>query len=119
MKIDSGERSIPQLYSYIKYLHYSGLRANKYEFLFWQRVFQPLATLVMILLAIPFIFGPLRTVPMGLRIIAGAVTGLGFYIINQFTGPIAVVYQLSPLVVAIMPTLLVTALGIVLLLRAK
>lgn len=118
IKIDSDERSIPQLHSYIKYLHYSGLDASKSEFLFWQRIFQPLATLVMILLAIPFIFGPLRTVTMGMRIIAGAVTGLAYFIINQFLGPITTVFHLPPMLVALLPTLLVAALGTGLLLRS-
>ena len=119
LKISSNERSLPQLYSYIRYLHYSGLQTNKSEFLFWQRIFQPLAMLVMILLAIPFIFGPLRTVTMGLRILAGAVTGLAFFIINQFLEPVTTVFQLPPMAVAILPTLLVAILGIVLLLRTK
>jgi len=119
INIDSDQRSIPQLYVYIKYLHGSGLQANRYEFDFWQRIFQPLATLVMILLAVPFIFGPLRTVPMGLRILAGIAVGASFYMVNQFIAPISIVYQLSPLIVASMPTIVVAGLGFVLLLRTR
>lgn len=119
MKIDSSQRSLPQLYSYIQYLKYSGLQSYKPEFVFWQRVLQPLATLVMILLAIPFIFGPLRTVTMGLRIMTGTVIGLGYFILNQFLGPITQVFMLPPFLVAFVPTLLVAILGFILLLRAK
>lgn len=119
LRIDPSARSIPQLYSFIKYLHYSGLQANKYEFVFWQRLMQPLATLVMILLAIPFIFGPLRTVTMGLRILIGTVVGLTYFILNQFLGPITQVFQLPPLLVAIVPTMLMAVLGFILLLRVR
>ena len=97
----------------------SGLQANRYEFDFWQRVLQPLATLVMILLSIPFIFGPLRTVTMGVRILAGITTGSLFYLVNQFIEPISTVYQLPPLIVASVPIVLVAILGMVLIYRVK
>jgi lipopolysaccharide export system permease protein len=117
--MDNDQRSLPQLYSYIKYLQSSDLQANEYEFDFWQRVFQPAAILVMILLSVPFIFGPLRTVTMGLRILAGTVTGFTFYILNQCIGLLSTVYQLSPLATASLPTILVAILGFILLLRVK
>ncbi len=50
---------------------------------FWQRLAQPFTTLVMMMLAIPFIFGPLRSSTMGLRFIAGALMGFGFHMINR------------------------------------
>jgi len=82
------------------------------EFDFWQRLFQPLATLVMICLAVPFIFGPLRTGTMGLRILSGVIVGFGFYILNQFFGPFSMVYQFPPLLAAGLPTLLFATLGV-------
>lgn len=66
INIDTDQRSISQLYAYIKYLRGSGLQTNKYEFDFWQRIFQPLATLVMILLAVPFIFWTFTYCPYGI-----------------------------------------------------
>lgn len=119
INVDNDQRSLPQLYSYIKYLRNSDLQSNEYEFDFWQRVFQPVAILVMILLSVPFIFGPLRTVTMGLRILAGTVTGFTFYILNQCIGLLSTVYQLSPLATASLPTILVAILGFILLLRIK
>ncbi|KPJ67562.1 MAG: hypothetical protein AMJ43_04770 [Coxiella sp. DG_40] len=117
--MDNDQRSLPQLYSYIKYLQNSDLQFNEYEFDFWQRIFQPVAILVMILLSVPFIFGPLRTVTMGLRILAGTVTGFTFYILNQCIGLLCTVYQLSPLATASLPTVLIAILGFILLLRAR
>jgi lipopolysaccharide export system permease protein len=119
VNLDSDQRSLPQLYSYIHYLHANNLQANRYEFNFWQRIFQPLATLVMILLSIPFIFGPLRTVTMGVRIVAGITTGAAFYLVNQFIEPISTVYQLPPLIVASVPIALIAILGIILIHRGK
>lgn len=116
-EMEANKRSLVELSHYIKYTKQSGLNATKYEFGFWQRIFQPLATVVMILLAIPFVFGPLRTVTMGLRMLAGAVAGFGFYILNQFVGPLTTVYQIPPMISAILPTLLFACLGWILLKR--
>ncbi len=119
VNLDNEQKSLPQLYAYIKYLRSNKLQANQYEFNFWQRVFQPLAALVMILLAIPFIFGPLRTVTMGVRILAGITVGSLFYLLNQFIEPISTVYQLPPLIIASIPLILFVILGIILIRRGK
>ncbi len=106
MAIESDETSLFTLYRYIDSLKASGLSANQYEFQLWKRIFQPLATIVMIGLAIPFIFGPLRTVTMGLRVLIGVVVGIGFYTLNEFIGPFSLVYQIPPLWSAAMPVIL-------------
>lgn len=114
-EMESDKRSLRELARDIRYTKQSGLNATAPEFKFWQRIFQPLATIVMIILAIPFVFGPLRTVSMGLRMLAGTVMGFGFYILNQFVGPVATVYQIPPLIAALLPTLLFATLGWILL----
>jgi len=118
-EIDVYQKSLPQLYSYIKYLKNNDLSSVKFEFVMWQRIFQPLAALVMILLAVPFIFGPLRSATMGLRMLAGAVIGLAFYMLNQFTGPMSMIFEFPAFFAASMPTLIVASFGIYLLVRAK
>ena len=109
--VDTDQSSLPELYQYIKSRKQSGLNPTHYEFIFWQRSFQPLATLVMIILAVPFVFGPLRTATMGLRMLAGVITGFGFHILNQFLGPLSVVYQVPPIIAALAPSLFFAALG--------
>jgi lipopolysaccharide export system permease protein len=108
-----------ELYRYIHYLKQSGLSATRYEFAFWKRIMQPLATLVMIGLAVPFIFGSLRTVTMGLRILIGVIIGFSFYTLNEFLGPFSLVYQLSPVWAATMPVILFAMIDAVLLWRIK
>jgi lipopolysaccharide export system permease protein len=106
-----GEMTLTKLYSYIKYRHQNNLGAGLYEFAFWKRIIQPISTLVMILLAVPFIFGPLRTVSMGLRIVTGIIMGFSFYILNQFFGPMSLVYQIPAVIAAILPTFTFGLLG--------
>lgn len=108
---DNEQKSLNELYHYIKYRNQSGLTTANDEFNLWQRIFQPLATLVMMLLAIPFVFGPLRSATMGLRMLAGVVVGFAFYIINQFIGPFSVVYQIPPILASILPTIIFASCG--------
>jgi len=86
-KDQTEEMSLVSLYHYIRYQKANASSSTEFSLSFWQRVLQPLATLVMIFLSIPFVFGPLRSVSIGVRIVTGAVVGFGFYLLNQFFGP--------------------------------
>lgn len=118
-KVDTLQKSLWQLYKYIQYCHASGLDADRYEFVFWQRIFAPFALLVMIFLAVPFLFGLLRNATLGIRIVAGVVFGFLFFILNQFAGSLTVVFHLPVILTALLPTLLFAGLGYVLLRRVK
>lgn len=82
-----------------------------YELDFWQRIFQPLTTLVMMMLAIPFIFGPLRSSTMGSKLLVGATVGFGFHLLNRFFGPLSQVFQWPPILAAIGPTFVFAVVG--------
>ncbi len=107
------------LHRYIKFQKRNGSDATSFSFNFWQRIFQPITTSVMMLLAIPFIFGSLRSVTMGLRIVMGIVVGGGFYLLNQFLGPFSMVYQVPPFLAASLPTVLFAAVGCIMMSRRR
>jgi len=109
--IQPAEMSLLQLHYYIAAAKQNGLQSISYQLAFWQRLIQPIGTCIMMLLAIPFIFGPLRSSSMGLRMLLGITLGFVFYILNQFFGPLSIVYQLPPLFAAIIPTLLFAGVG--------
>jgi lipopolysaccharide export system permease protein len=110
-RVSPGEASIVALLKNIRYRKAYGLIVQQYEFAFWQRVFQPLTTIVMICLGVPFIFGSLRDSTMGYRMMMGILIGFGFYMLNQFFGPFSMVYQFPPLLAAIFPTLIFALAG--------
>lgn len=99
--------AIWDLRRYIDYLHDNGLGGERYELAFWSKVVAPFTTGVMIFLAIPFVFGSLRTVPIGQRILGGFLVGMGFYLANQIAGHAALVYDLPPGLSAALPTVAV------------
>ncbi|MDD1781719.1 LPS export ABC transporter permease LptG [Enterovibrio sp. ZSDZ35] len=99
------ELSLTGVYSYVEYLKASEQDASRYELALWRKVLQPLSIGVMMLLALSFVFGPLRSVTMGARVLSGVIFGFGFYISNEVFGPITLVYQLPPFFGAIAPSL--------------
>jgi lipopolysaccharide export system permease protein len=105
--------SLPTLRSYSQHLVQNGLQAGDFQWEFWKRIFQPLTTIVMSLLAIPFVLGSSRSVTMGWRVFFGIVIGFVFYILNAFLGQFSIVFQFSPLLAALFPTLLFASLGYV------
>jgi lipopolysaccharide export system permease protein len=118
-KNSSSEMTLPALYRYVSYQNKNGIAASSFDLAFWQRLLQPLATLIMIFLAIPFVFGPLRSVTMGVRIVTGAVVGFAFYLLNQFFGPFSLVYQIPPVLGASLPLILFTVLAVLLMRRVR
>jgi len=117
--VDPSEMSLVTLYHYIQEQEENRSQAGRYELSFWQRIYQPLATLVMMMLAIPFVFGPLRSATMGFRLLIGVACGFGFYLLNQFFGPISLVYQFPTAIMALLPTLLFGLIATLMLKRVK
>ncbi len=111
------ELSLSGLYDYVNYLKASQQDAARYELALWRKATQPLSIAVMMLMALSFVFGPLRSVSMGARVISGIVAGFFFYISSEFFGPLSLVYGMPPVVGAVAPSLLFLALAIMLLRR--
>lgn len=101
--------SIQGLTDYIRYLDNNDQDSSRYQLAFWRKVLQPVSISVMLLTALSFIFGPLRSVTMGARVIMGVLTGFGFFITNEVFGPLSLVYNFPPVIGALLPSLLFAA----------
>ncbi|WP_077530806.1 LPS export ABC transporter permease LptG [Vreelandella utahensis] len=110
--------AISGLYTYATYMESQGLNASDYWLAFWKKTLQPLGTAAMVLLAISFVFGPLRSVTMGFRIFCGLLAGLGFKYTQDLLGPMSLVYGFSPALATIVPIAIAGSIGVVLLRRA-
>lgn len=111
--------SVFKLRSYIDYLVDNQLDASRYRLTFWTKIIAPLTIAVMIVLAVPFVFGSLRDASTGKRIIIGFMLGLGFYLFNTLSGQIGLVYNLPPFLAAILPTFVTMGFGVFLLYRTR
>jgi len=98
--------SIRGLVDYLDYLEANEQDPSRYQLAFWRKLMQPFTVAVMLLVALSFIFGPLRSVSMGARIMMGVFTGITFFVCNEVLGSLSLVYQLPPILGAMMPSLL-------------
>ena len=111
--------SISGLYDYSKYLRQSGQESNRYELNMWGKIFAPFSVAVMMLMALSFIFGPLRSVPMGVRVVTGIFFGFVFYVLDQIFGPLSLVYSIPPVIGALLPSMLFLLISVYLLLKRR
>ncbi len=98
--------SVSGLLDYLDYLEANAQDQSRYQLAFWRKLMQPVTVAVMLLVALSFIFGPLRSVSMGARIMMGVVTGILFFVSNEVLGSLSLVYQFPPFIGAISPSLL-------------
>lgn len=111
--------SISGLHDYSKYLRQSGQESNRYELNMWGKIFAPFSVAVMMLMALSFIFGPLRSVPMGVRVVTGIFFGFVFYVLDQIFGPLSLVYNIPPVIGALLPSILFLLISVYLLLKRR
>jgi len=104
--------SIQGLTDYLEYLKANKQDTGRYDLALWRKVMQPLTVAVMMLLALSFVFGPLRSVSMGARLVMRVITGFAFHLSNSAFGPISLVYQMPPVFGAVLPSLLFLAIAI-------
>ena len=109
----------PSLQRYIGYLRANDLDARRYLIAYWTRLSDVVSVLLMTVLALPFVFGGLRSAGTGARFLVGLVIGLSYYVIGEVLTSGGEVYNLDPLVVAWAPSALLLVITSLALLRAR
>lgn len=108
--VEPVDLSISGLWDYSNYLTQQGVSADVYLQAFWAKLLQPLSIAALVLVGISFVFGPLRSVPIGQRIVTGVILGLVFKFAQDLLGPASSVYGFPPLLATLMP-IVVCAIG--------
>lgn len=108
---DPNQLSIRDLWVYVDYLERNGLGAQEYRLVLWRKLLAPLAYIAMLVVAMPFVFGPQRTAGTGQRLLIGLLLGLLFFLSNYLLGNVVLLYGFPPLVGATAPTLLFLGAG--------
>lgn len=104
---------------YSNYLRDNSLDSNSVDTYLWSRLALPIDIVLLVLLALPFAFGPLRSTGTGQRVIVGVMIGVAFYTVSKALLHSGTVYGLHPLVTNFTPTLLLAAVVAVALARVE
>ena len=97
---------------YINALLERGQNADHYILALWQKLVMPLATGAMVLLSLPFVFGPPRGTTIGLRITLGAMVGIGFYLANQIIGYLGLLLDFPAPLTTLTPVALILGIAL-------
>ena len=101
----------------IKFLSDNKLRSGVFEVELYKRLVRPVSLIAMILMAMMFIFGSTRDVTLGRKIFFGAALGLSFELLSRIGGALALSFNFSPLISAILPAIVVMGISITLLIK--
>ncbi len=107
------------LYRYVAHLKANGLESRTWEIALWSRVARLLSTVMLTLLAVPFVFGPLRSSGAGSRMAIGIGIGVVYVLVNRMLENSGDVYGLSPLLVGWAPLAALTAITVVAISRTR
>lgn len=101
----------------IDFLRANDLDADPYRQALWNRIFFPLNVLAMVLVSLPFAFRGGRHGSRGVSLFFGVTLGLGFFILTRLAQGMGLLLPGPLWLSALMPSLLVGALGVILLRR--
>jgi lipopolysaccharide export system permease protein len=107
------------LWRLITYSRTNSLDAREYLFAFWSRIARTVGVMFAVLLAIPFVLGPLRSSRTGARMMLGLLLGLGLFLLQRLIESGTVVFQLNPVLLAWIPTALLAFVTFVMLARTR
>lgn len=103
----------------IVYLDVNGLDSASQRLDLWKKLVAPLTVMAMMLFAVPFVFGSLRSSGAGQRLLVGVVAGIAFYVVNEVSASLGLLNGWHPALAAGAPTVLLALLGLVRLQRAR
>ncbi|MGH8158453.1 MAG: LPS export ABC transporter permease LptG [Rhodanobacter sp.] len=91
------------LRSNMRYMESNGENPGVYAIAFWGRALYPLNVLVLVLCAMPFAFGALRSGGLGKRIFIGMLLAIGWYFLQKAMVSFGTVYGIPPLLANLLP----------------
>ncbi|HEX2389694.1 MAG TPA: LPS export ABC transporter permease LptG [Casimicrobiaceae bacterium] len=100
------------LYDNIRVLGNNAQKTSRFEIAFWNKVFYPLAVLVMMVLALPFAHFQRRQGGVGFRIFAGTMIGLSFFLLGRLFSNLGLLNDWPPLFSAVFPLAFFTAIAV-------
>jgi len=97
------------LITYIAYLNRNDLDAQRYETELWSRISRTVTIVLMPILALAFVFGSLRAVGSGARLMIGVLIGLAYFLASEMLANSGQVFRLNPAIVTWLPTVALLA----------
>jgi lipopolysaccharide export system permease protein len=98
--------SLVNLFQYIRHLSDNQQKTQRYEIALWKKLIYPLATLVMMALALPFAYAHDRMAVVSVKVFIGVMLGILFHMLNGMFSHLGVINSWRPLVTAVTPSVI-------------
>ncbi len=119
VSIDPQDLSLTGLYNYIKYRKQNGLFYEQYQLALWQKLLQPITVMVMIFLAVPFVFAEIRSTAVSKRLVLSILVGISYFLLDKVFVSIVQFFEMPLIVGALGPALTFILLAIIWLWRSR
>ena len=106
LMVNPERMSLPTLYRYVSFLDNNQQKSARYEIALWKKLIYPLAAVVMMVLALPFAYMQDRMGAVNVRVFAGIMLGIGFYMLNGLFSSLGVINSWQPVYSAITPSVI-------------
>ena len=94
------------LFNYILHLRANNQDSQRFEIVFWRKVFYPLSCLVMVVLSLPFAYLHFRSGGIAGHVFVGVVVGISFFLLNNMFGYIGTLNQWQPWLASALPSMI-------------
>jgi lipopolysaccharide export system permease protein len=95
----------------ISYLKNNDLDSDIQRKIFWEKLFKPVSTIIMLFLAMPFIFGRHRSSNISQRIVLGLFIGIIFFIVTSILPNLGMVFGITPFLNVLFPHIIFIIVG--------
>ena len=92
------------LHKYTEHLAGNRQKTERYDIALWKKLFYPLATLVMMALALPFAYMQARSGGVGVKVFLGIMLGILFHLLNSLFAHIGLLQNWPPFAAAAVPS---------------
>ena len=99
-----------ELFRHVEFLRATGQEAASYALALWRKAGSAVMTIAMLLLAIPFIFGSIRS-GLGNKLVFSAITGIIVFLLDQIIANAGLILNLNPALTALCPGLIMILLA--------
>jgi lipopolysaccharide export system permease protein len=117
--VDPEAMGLRDLEAYVQHLRRNNLDSSRFEVALWSRAARFAALMLVLMLALPFSLGPMRSTGQGARTIVGILIGAGFVLMSQTLENSGQILGLSPLLTGWLPTALLGAITLTMVVRNR
>ena len=120
LNLEPEDMSATELWQYSQYLDENELESDAFWLAFWVKMFTPVASVSMLMIAVPLVLtSNARSGGAGHRILIGVMIGVAFYVLNRVVNQMGIIYGITPVVSAGLPSLLVIAASMLMIRRIR